>query len=149
MVPPIMHILCLRVRAAAGYGSVVRCYSLSSFISLKYVYSWLIACYCSCSLFRPCLVAKFFFELSTFLSQQNFPTYTNFQLFYHIVPISTKLLILVWSKHNLTLFLCIDRFLHIRSCAAVRHTTHHHRLSKRSRRVSRRLFLLSTTVFRI
>jgi hypothetical protein len=33
-------------------------------------------------------------KLSTFLSHQNFPTHTNFQLFRHIVPISTKLLIL-------------------------------------------------------
>ncbi len=43
MVPPIIHTLCLGVRAAAGYSS------LSSFISLKYVYSWLIAHYCTCS----------------------------------------------------------------------------------------------------
>ena len=37
------------VRTAAGYRSVARYSSLSSFISLKYVYSWLIARYYPCS----------------------------------------------------------------------------------------------------
>ena len=32
-------------RATTGYKYVVRCSSLSSFISSKYVYSWLIVCY--------------------------------------------------------------------------------------------------------
>ncbi|BAT02652.1 Os07g0616100 [Oryza sativa Japonica Group] len=49
MVPPVIRTLRLVVRAAAGYKSVVRCSSLSSFISLKYACSWLIACYCTCS----------------------------------------------------------------------------------------------------
>jgi hypothetical protein len=49
MVSPDIHTLCLEVRAAADYRSVARCFSLSSFISLKYVYSWLIACYCTYS----------------------------------------------------------------------------------------------------
>ncbi len=43
--------------------------------------------------FQTALI-KFFFKLPTFPSHQNFPTHTNFQLFYHIVPISTKLPIL-------------------------------------------------------
>ena len=38
---------------------------------------------------RPSLVPKFFFELSTFASHQNFSTHTNFQLFCYIVPILT------------------------------------------------------------
>ncbi|BAS74144.1 Os01g0728000, partial [Oryza sativa Japonica Group] len=49
LVPPAIHTLRLGVCAAAGYRSVARCSSLSSFNSLKYVYSWLIACYCTCS----------------------------------------------------------------------------------------------------
>ena len=43
------------------------------------------------------LVPNFFFKLTTFPSHQNFPTHTNFQLFRHIVTISTKLLILAWT----------------------------------------------------
>ena len=39
------HTLRLIVRATAGYRSVARCFSLSFFIFLKYIYSWLIACY--------------------------------------------------------------------------------------------------------
>jgi hypothetical protein len=49
MVPPVTHTLRLEVRATAGYKFVARCSSLSSFIFLKYVYSWLIVCYCICS----------------------------------------------------------------------------------------------------
>lgn len=51
MVPPIIYTLRLGVRTAAGYRSVACCSFLSSFILLKYVYSWLIAlaCYCTCS----------------------------------------------------------------------------------------------------
>ena len=49
MVPHVIHTLCLRVRAIAVYKSVARCPSLFSFICLKYIYSWLIACYCTCS----------------------------------------------------------------------------------------------------
>jgi hypothetical protein len=44
--------------------------------------------------FWPSLVPNFFFKLSIFPLHQNFPTHTNFQLFRHIFPISTKLLIL-------------------------------------------------------
>ena len=50
---------------------------------------------------RPCLVPNFFFKLSTFPSHQNFSTHINFQLFHHIVLISTKLPILAWTKHTL------------------------------------------------
>ena len=42
MVLPVIPTLRLEVRAVAGYRSVIRCFSLSSFISLKYVYSWAI-----------------------------------------------------------------------------------------------------------
>ncbi|BAS79900.1 Os02g0630650 [Oryza sativa Japonica Group] len=49
MVTHIIHTLRLEVRDAAGARSVARCSSLSSFISLKYIYSWLIACCCTCS----------------------------------------------------------------------------------------------------
>ncbi len=49
----------------------------------------------------PCLVPKYFFKLPTIPSHQNFSTHINFQLFHHIVPISTKLPILVWTKHSL------------------------------------------------
>ena len=49
MVPPVIHTLRLGVRVTAGYRSVARCFSLSYFILLKYVYSWLIARYCTCS----------------------------------------------------------------------------------------------------
>ena len=48
----------------------------------------------------PCLLPKLFFKTSTFSSHQNFPTYINFQLFCHIISISIKFLILVWTKHN-------------------------------------------------
>jgi hypothetical protein len=51
----------------------------------------------------PCLVSKFFFKLPIFSSHQNFSTHINFQLFCHIVPISTKLLILVWTKHTINI----------------------------------------------
>ncbi len=40
------------------------------------------------------VILNFFFKLPTFPSNQNFPTHTNFQLFRHIIPISTKLSIL-------------------------------------------------------
>ena len=43
---------------------------------------------------------KIFFKLSNFPSHQNFSTHTNFQLFHHIVPISTKLLILAQFQLN-------------------------------------------------
>ncbi len=43
------YTLHLEVRVVAGYRSVARCSSFLSFISLKYIYSWLIACYCTCS----------------------------------------------------------------------------------------------------
>jgi hypothetical protein len=36
MVPPVMHTLCLGVRAAADYRFVARCSSLSSFILYTY-----------------------------------------------------------------------------------------------------------------
>ena len=36
----------LGVRAIAGYKFIARCSPLSSFIFLKYIYSWLIICYC-------------------------------------------------------------------------------------------------------
>ena len=49
---------------------------------------------------RTCLDPNFFFKLSTFPSHQNFPTHINLQLFHHIVPISTKLPILVWTKQT-------------------------------------------------
>lgn len=49
MVPPVIRTLWFEVRATAGYKSVARCSSLSSFNSLKYIYSWLIACYYTCS----------------------------------------------------------------------------------------------------
>ena len=49
---------------------------------------------------RLSLVPNYFFKLPTFPSHQNFPTHTNFQLFRHIVPISTKLSILTWTKHT-------------------------------------------------
>ena len=49
MVPPVIHTRCFGVRAAAGYRSVACCSSISSFILLKYIYSWLIVCYCTCS----------------------------------------------------------------------------------------------------
>ena len=49
MVSHVIHTLSLGVRAAASYRFVARCFSFSSFISLKYVYSWLIVCYCTCS----------------------------------------------------------------------------------------------------
>ena len=49
MVPPAIHTLHLVVRVVVGYRSVDRCSSLSSFISLKYVYNWLIVYYCICS----------------------------------------------------------------------------------------------------
>lgn len=49
MVSSVIHILHLRVCAAAGYRSAVRCFSLSSFtISRKYIYSWLIVFYYTC-----------------------------------------------------------------------------------------------------
>jgi hypothetical protein len=38
-VPHVIHTLRLGVRAAAGYRYVAHCSSLSSFISLKYIYS--------------------------------------------------------------------------------------------------------------
>ena len=44
-----------------------------------------------------------FLHIKTFL-------HTNFQLFHHIIPISTKLPILVWTKHTLVLILwCSSR----------------------------------------
>ena len=51
MVPPIIHTVCLGVRATLGYRSVAHCSFLLLFILLKYAYSWLIAvaCYCICS----------------------------------------------------------------------------------------------------
>ena len=55
----------------------------------------------SFSFLGPCLVLNFSFELLTFSSHQNFPTYINFQLFYHIVQILTKLPISAWTKHTL------------------------------------------------
>jgi hypothetical protein len=63
MIPPIIHIVCLGVRAAAGYRSVARCSSLSSFISLKYVYSWLIACYCVAPVFYLLLFKNLLFKI--------------------------------------------------------------------------------------
>lgn len=39
----------LGVCAVIGYKSIARCSYLSSYISLKYFYSWLIASYYTCS----------------------------------------------------------------------------------------------------
>ena len=61
MVQPVIHTLRVGVRAAVGYKSVVRCSSLSFFTSLKYIYSWLIAYYCTCSKVFGCR-----FHLSVF-----------------------------------------------------------------------------------
>ncbi len=44
---------------------------------------------------RRCLVLNFFFKLLIFSSHQNFSIHINFQRFYYIVIISTKLLIFV------------------------------------------------------
>jgi hypothetical protein len=41
MVPPVIHTFRIGVRTGAGYKSIARCSSLSSFILLKYVYNWL------------------------------------------------------------------------------------------------------------
>ena len=59
MVPHVIHTLRFGVRATAGYKSVARCSSLSLFIFLKYVCSWLIACYCTCSLYMFILSVRF------------------------------------------------------------------------------------------
>mgnify|MGYP003703165863 CR=1 FL=1 len=57
------------------------------------------------------LVSSFFFNLPTSRSHQNFSTYTNFQLFCHIILISIKLLIFVWTKHNSPPYLIIGSLL--------------------------------------
>ena len=60
---------------------------------------------------RPSLIPNYFFKLPTFSSHQNFPTHTNFQLFHHIVPISTKLPILAWTKHTLKISYHISKYI--------------------------------------
>ena len=97
--------------------------------------------------YRPCLVSKFFFKLLTFLSHRNFLTYINLQLFHHIVPISTKLLILTWTKHSHNIFLEENWQAHVRyGCHLLIHPFSH--LEEKNRRclsdvaVSRWLFAL-------
>ena len=53
--------------------------------------------------FRPCLDSNFFLQTSNFSVTLNFPTHTNFQLFRHIVPISSNFQFWRGTKHGLTL----------------------------------------------
>ena len=60
---------------------------------------WKVRCDRKLEVWKKTLEPKFFFKLSTFHHIKTF-LHTNFQLFRHIVLISTKLIILAWTKHT-------------------------------------------------
>ena len=108
MVPPIIHVLRFRVRAAAGYRSVACCSSLSSFISLKYVYSWLIVCYCTCSKHSICSYSwinkpKFMYKSYSFIKGTTFQFFSaKCQSFCSWAVFSSKLFLKlsIFSSHQ-------------------------------------------------